>query len=276
MVWSRIGLLLSLLFVVSVTASAEVGLSPRDLRDSALKVIRGQDGIRDYAKAYRLFCMAAALADSVAMHRLAWMYAKGLGVPRNRYVAMGWLRLSAARGNPYALKAVEKYHSVPALADRRCPLIRNPRKMNRQHIWTWAKLLGIDLGVDPKLVMAVIKTESNYNPTAVSPARAYGLMQLMPGTARRFSVDHRSPVQNMMGGVLYLRWLLRNFRGNVRLAVAAYNAGEQAVLRHRGIPPYKETRQYVRKVLMRYRQTKHPIPGTLSFIRHETSPEIPS
>jgi hypothetical protein len=108
--------------------------------------------------------------------------------------------------------------------------------------------------VDERLVHAVIQTESAYNAKAVSPAGAVGLMQLMPGTAERYGVaDRRDPVQNIHGGTRYLRDLLDMFRPNVDLAIAAYNAGENAVLKYNyTIPPYSETQNYVRQVLARY------------------------
>ena len=104
-------------------------------------------------------------------------------------------------------------------------------------------------GVAEPLVHAVIEVESSYNPKAVSRAGAMGLMQLMPKTADRFSVaDAFDPVQNVDGGVRYLKELLERYSGQVRLALAAYNAGEEAVERHGGIPPYRETINYVRRV----------------------------
>ena len=109
-------------------------------------------------------------------------------------------------------------------------------------------------GVEEKLVHAVIQTESAYNPSAVSRAGAVGLMQLMPGTARRYGVTNRTdPVQNVNGGTRYLRDLLDMFNYNLGLAVAAYNAGEGAVMKYNNsIPPYPETQNYVRQVLSLY------------------------
>ena len=105
--------------------------------------------------------------------------------------------------------------------------------------------------VDPKLVHAVIQAESAYNPSAVSTAGAVGLMQLMPATAARFGVtDRYDPVQNVEGGTRYLKHLLHLFNSDLQLAVAAYNAGENAVIRnHHSIPPYAETQHYVSRVL---------------------------
>jgi soluble lytic murein transglycosylase-like protein len=106
--------------------------------------------------------------------------------------------------------------------------------------------------VDPGLVQAVVAVESGFRPEAVSPKGAQGLMQLMPATARALGVaDAFDPAQNLDGGTRHLRALIDRYGGDVKSALAAYNAGEGAVARHRGVPPYRETRDYVRKVLRR-------------------------
>ena len=108
--------------------------------------------------------------------------------------------------------------------------------------------------VDPKLVKAVIKVESEYNPTVVSNKGAVGLMQLMKDTADSLGVKNRyDPKQNVFGGSKYLRMMLDRFDGDVKLALSAYNAGPAAVEKYNGIPPYKETQRYVEKVLNNYR-----------------------
>jgi len=105
-------------------------------------------------------------------------------------------------------------------------------------------------GVSAALVKAVIQAESGYNPNAVSRAGASGLMQLMPGTAKQLKVaDAFNPKQNVDGGVRYLKFLLDTFKGDVSLALAAYNAGMGKVAKYGGIPPYEETRTYVSRVL---------------------------
>lgn len=105
------------------------------------------------------------------------------------------------------------------------------------------------------LVRAVIRVESDFDPRAVSPANARGLMQMIPETAERMLVtDVFDPRQNILGGVRYLRVLANTFNGDLALTIAAYNAGENAVIRHGGIPPYPETQDYVTKVIGYYRQ----------------------
>ncbi|MFC6842016.1 lytic transglycosylase domain-containing protein [Xanthomonas theicola] len=106
-----------------------------------------------------------------------------------------------------------------------------------------------EYGVDEAVVRAIIHAESAYNPMALSRAGAQGLMQLMPPTARRFGVgDSFDASQNIRGGVQYLAWLLKRFNGNLTLAAAGYNAGEGAVDKHGGVPPYSETQRYVQRV----------------------------
>ena len=107
-------------------------------------------------------------------------------------------------------------------------------------------------GVSPAIVEAVMAVESSYDPRAVSRKGAMGLMQLMPDTAKRFGVsDAFDPEQNILGGTKYLSFLLRLFGGNIDLACAAYNAGEKVVQRYGGIPPYRETRDYVQRIRKR-------------------------
>lgn len=121
-------------------------------------------------------------------------------------------------------------------------------------------------GVDANLVKAVMAVESCYNRTALSPKDAQGLMQLIPKTAARFGVsDSYNPDQNIRGGTNYLKILTKRYKGNMIKAIAAYNAGEGAVDKYKGVPPYKETQRYVKKVLHVYAKLSGKKVGNLSF-----------
>lgn len=116
-------------------------------------------------------------------------------------------------------------------------------------------------GVDPRLALSIMRAESGFDPAAVSPKNAMGLMQLIPATAERFGVkDPMDPLQNIEGGLAYLRWLLRRFDHDVAKVAAGYNAGEGAVDRYQGVPPFAETRVYVERILRFYRAPRHQPP----------------
>jgi len=119
---------------------------------------------------------------------------------------------------------------------------------------------GEEQGVDPRLLHAVIWQESRYKTQALSHAGAQGLMQLIPDTAKRFGCDDpNDPQKNIAAGAKYLSWLLKRFSGNVELALAGYNAGEGAVDKYDGVPPYNETQNYVKIISKRYGKTYHPV-----------------
>ena len=120
--------------------------------------------------------------------------------------------------------------------------------------------VGEKQGVDPRFIHAVIWQESRYETKALSHAGAQGLMQLIPATAKRFGCDDpNDPAQNITAGTKYLSWLLKRFSGNVELALAGYNAGEGAVDKYDGIPPYNETQNYVKIISKRYGKSYHPV-----------------
>jgi hypothetical protein len=144
------------------------------------------------------------------------------------------------------LRTYAGYGSLPGV---------NSGEEYRAVIWRTA----VSHGVHPELVYAVASVESNFNPRAVSAKGALGLMQLMPDTAARFGVaDPFDPVENIVGGVRYLKYLLDLFGGDQRLALAAYNAGESVVQAGRSIPPYQETRAYVSRVLKLFGRNRTP------------------
>ncbi len=167
------------------------------------------------------------------------------------------------------LKSEPKNPGPGAVRPGVVPFAPQDRDVNRytrydEHIRQAATLYQIP----EQLVRAVIKVESDYDARAVSYAGARGLMQLMPGTAERLGVkDINDPRENIFGGVRYLRLLANMFNGDLDFTVAAYNAGEGAVIQHRGIPPYAQTRDYVVKVThyyRRYRSIPNPIDASLA------------
>jgi hypothetical protein len=137
---------------------------------------------------------------------------------------------------------------------------------------------GRQFDVDAALISAVIKAESDYNPNVVSHKGARGLMQLMPATAKRFGVANSfDPKENIYGGTRYLRWLLKTFDGNADLAVAAYNAGEGNVWKYDGVPPFRETVNYINKIARQIRTAIETdvIPANL-IVSLESSPQLAS
>jgi len=154
---------------------------------------------------------------------------------------------------PAAALSTELVKEPPAVVDRNAVVGRVPLKAAKRYDDMIHKVARSEK-VDPALLHAVITVESAYNARAKSPKGATGLMQLMPDTAKRFGVtDLLNPLQNLQAGARYLRTLLALFSGNLELAIAAYNAGEGAVMRSgNAIPPYPETRAYVPRVLEFY------------------------
>ncbi|HON77965.1 MAG TPA: lytic transglycosylase domain-containing protein [Spirochaetota bacterium] len=131
------------------------------------------------------------------------------------------------------------------------------RHMSIEEIQTMAREYANANRVPAGLVNAIIETESSYNPSAVSPRGAMGLMQLMPATARQLGVENPfMPEENVRGGVQLIRQLLDRYNGDYRKALAAYNAGEGAVDRHNGVPPYSETQNYVNRVIDSYQRNR--------------------
>jgi soluble lytic murein transglycosylase-like protein len=218
------------------------------------------------------------------------MYANGRGVPREDNMASYFFGLAAERGHEHAKKMLRfvgnyvdpevppcmrktfepeqrqqavEYQYTPPAASKLVEFV--PATPEQRFVLMLVNRYAPEYGIDPRLALAVIQAESNFNPTARSPKNAQGLMQLIPETAARFNV--RRPYdaeQNMRGGLAYLRWLLAYFQGNVPLVLAAYNAGEGAVNRFRGIPPYPETHAYVRRIMEFFGQSEHPYDATVT------------
>jgi hypothetical protein len=242
------------------------------LVSEAQRFEHGEGVARDLDRAFDLYCVAALMGHSRASYELGWMYANGRGVERNDALAAGWLRHAAAAGDRFSHRLLRRMRSVRPKLDPACPMHSAKAPVERDTIAVWVRLLAPYYDLEPELVLALIDAESGFDPTARSPKGAQGLMQLIPATARRFGVeDPWRPLDNLRGGMAYLRWLLDRFEGDVKLALAGYNAGENAVARYRGIPPYRETRSYVKRITRAYRVARSraeppllPVaPGTL-------------
>ncbi|AWU93672.1 lytic transglycosylase domain-containing protein [Azospirillum ramasamyi] len=221
-------------------------------------------------------CELAEQGDADAAFRLARRYLFGKGVRKDRRLGTAWLRAAASRGHPEARRLV---NYVPGRMGRIRPWCRPGAGPVREvgpppaEIVSLVNSIAPRYGVDPGLVLAVIQAESAFRTDAVSPKEAAGLMQLIPDTADRFGVGNVfDPRENITGGVKYLRWLLAYFQGDVTLALAGYNAGEGAVDRYKGVPPYEETRNYVRIIRRNYDAIRHPFDRSVAT----PSPALPA
>jgi hypothetical protein len=154
--------------------------------------------------------------------------------------------------------------ALPAISFGAAPAADSGRTaLDRADLTQLVQTISREHGVDPKLVDALVRVESSYDPNAVSRHGAMGLMQLMPATAKRLNVDDPfDPEKNIRGGVKEFSRLLDQYSGNLQFALAAYNAGEGAVARYRGVPPYAETRNYVSRILTIYTGQSYRMGGS--------------
>jgi soluble lytic murein transglycosylase-like protein len=161
--------------------------------------------------------------------------------------------------------AVEPRVITPISADRSEPASPEPVAAQALDIMSMIAAISSEQGVEEALVHSVIRAESNYNARAVSPKGAQGLMQLIPSTARRFGVSNALDVrQNVLGGVKYLKFLLDYYRNDYVRAIAAYNAGEAAVDKYNGVPPYPETRNYVYVVARNLKAAREQVASSVA------------
>ncbi len=259
------------------------------------------DGIeRDAVRAAQLYCRASRFGDAEAQYSLAWMLTNARGIERDDAQAAHLFAAAAEQGHPQAMAMAARLGTplgapppclrppdgdppplaAAAPAARPVPgrgarpgaavplgLPPPPPPANAPpQIVRFVQLVAPEFKLEPHVVLAVIAQESNFDPLALSPKNAQGLMQLIPDTARRFNVRNAlDPAQNIRGGMAYLRWLLAYFEGDLSLVLAAYNAGEGAVNRYRGVPPYAETRLYVRKIIAAINgQRQHPFDASVT------------
>lgn len=247
------------------------------LREEASAYENGEGVPRDGLRAATLYCQAARLGDAESQYNLAWMYANGRGVERSDATAAFFFHAAAEQGLasaqrmlsrvggpsnelPDCMRVTPPAETIAAVArEVSAPAPAEVRSTGPKYIVDMVKTIAPEFKVDPQLALAFIKTESNFEVTALSPKNAQGLMQLIPETAQRFNVKRPfDPAQNIRGGLAYIRWLLAYYRGDVALVAAAYNAGEGAVDRYRGVPPYVETLGYVSKILRTAGMISHP------------------
>jgi soluble lytic murein transglycosylase-like protein len=273
----RAGIALVLL-CLSASAGAAPGAAAAsfaDLREQARAYEHGEGVARNGARAAELYCEAAAGGDAEAQYSLGFMHANGRGVPRDDAVAAYFFALAARQGHAHAQRML-RYVGEPGTQMPDCLGGLNPQAYAQatpaqRKVIDMIRRLAPEYGVSPRLALAVAHTESGLQPGAVSPRNAQGLMQLIPETSQRFNVRQPfDPEQNVRGGLAYLRWLLAYYEGNVPLTLAAYNAGEGAVNRYRGIPPYAETRNYVTRIMQSFRRESHPFDAAIT----EPSPEL--
>lgn len=248
-------------------ADMEGDASP-SIRKSALNYEHGRDGVKqDYRQAFTLYCKAALKGDAESAYNMGFMYFNGRGMARDLALAVHWFKQAADGGDMHAQQMLVRFRDIAPVNDVTCKppepelkLVAKPNP-NQQMVEGWVNQIAPRYGIDPQLVIAVIRVESAFNPSALSSKNAQGLMQLIPETAERFGVkDSWNPIQNIKGGTAYLHWLLRHFEGKVDWVLAAYNAGEGAVEHYKGIPPYQETQNYVRQILASYPKSLHPVP----------------
>lgn len=271
---------------VGKTALAAESATPKEraasLRAEGKAYEYGNGVERNTEKAVELYCEASRQGDAEAQYNLGWIYAMGRGIQRDDATAAYFFTMAAKQGDALAERMlrqvgppVEKTPTCllePETHDTAGKDIVAKATLEHRKVMDLVQKLAPEYGVYPRLAMAIIRAESNFNPIAVSPKNAQGLMQLIPETAERFNVRKPfDPEQNIRGGLSYLRWLLAYFQGNIALVAAAYNAGEGAVNKYAGIPPYAETKGYVQRIREIYQRDEHPFDASVTG----PSPELP-
>ncbi|MBE0474833.1 lytic transglycosylase domain-containing protein [Rhodoferax sp.] len=251
------------------------GTAQQTLFEQARAYEHGEGVPRDAQLATLLYCEAARRGDRDAQYNLGWIYANGRGVARDDAAAAYLFQAASEQGIEAAQRMLAVLGELPARmpecmrAPEPEPVPEAPQVADLprvdyaliapRKILNLVMKLAPQFKVEPQLALAIMAAESNFDPLAVSPKNAQGLMQLIPETSERFNVKNAfDPAQNIRGGLTYLRWLLAYFEGDVTLVAAAYNSGEGTVERYRGVPPYKETRSYVQRILRNFGNRHHP------------------
>ncbi len=271
-------------------------------REQARALEHGEGVARNIEQAIDLYCQAAMAADTQAAYNLGWIYANGRGIERSDAYAAYFFAQAAAQGDAPAqrmLGVVGSNSTKPPcvtaaeLAEQQRRIVQGIRERtaateaemaregskyelmigtpNQKQIMGIVRRVAPEFGIHPGLAFAFIRAESNFDSHAVSLKNAQGLMQLIPETATRFRVKKLfDPEQNIRGGLAYLRWLLAYFQGDVGLVAAAYNAGEGTVERYHGVPPFKETQDYIIRIRQAFGLDFHPFDPRVTL----PSPEL--
>lgn len=251
----------------------------------AFKFKNTEGSPQNYAAVVASYCGSAKSGDATAQYALGWMYDNGRGVSVDKSIAFQLYSLAAEQGHIGAKESLDiitdtlPRSNLPAclLPDPPAPIVsgfsiepaQNERNAisdktaalfySQNRILKLVNKLAPRYEIDANLAMVFIAVESGFNVQATSPKNAQGLMQLIPETAKRFGVkDAYKAEDNINGGLAYLQWLLAYFKGDVQLVAAAYNAGEAAVEKYKGVPPYTETQMYVKKIASLYNNATHP------------------
>lgn len=274
-----------------------VDLHPRPIKnpnallvEMAFRFGKSGSNVSSYQEVHDQYCRAARDGDSNAQYAMGWIYEHGKGVTKNSRVAYLYYGMAAEQQHALALESISETTVVKLEGDMlaglpKCmqpdPVIvmttppqiatttaieENPISektaalfVAQKRIYKIVNKVAEKHQIDPNLIMTFIAIESGFDPKATSVRNAQGLMQLIPETAARFGVkDAYKPEDNIKGGVAYLKWLLAYYQGNVEYVAAAYNAGEKAVDKYKGVPPYEETKLYVKKIAKLYSRLKHP------------------
>lgn len=271
--------LTSLIFLMFLGCSASYAYTELDDGQQKLLTRASKLEYLNPWKAAVLYCKIARNGSLEAYYRLGMLFAFGQGVPANREIAASLFATAAQQGHSEAARMLETIlYSADKLPDCVLSNTNPPRghsysrwsndatldsvlsSLRKDHHWVinMVKQIASWHQVDPRLALSIVSVESAFQINARSKANAMGLMQLIPSTAARFNVRNAFDAsQNVKGGVRYLRWLLDRYHGDIELVAAAYNAGEGAVDKYKGIPPYPETQNYVSKVIHRYQSRKH-------------------
>lgn len=262
----RLLLVLASLLAVTVSRAESSFVEAPRIQAALEQGLAAETGVglrRNPALAIKFYCDAGTMGSSEGFFRVGRILAEGPEQLRNRPLGNAYLALAARLGHHSAAMfhdagvenaplETECGRFVAALHAGRFDLEGYLSGLSpaRQKISRLIQRLAEDYGIDARIALAIGLAESNLDSKAISPMNAQGVMQLIPATQERFGVkDPFDAEANIRGGLAYLRWLKARFGGDWERIAAAYNAGEGAVDRHEGVPPYRETRQYVRRVL---------------------------